>query len=248
MKKLIIFIALLLFSGSCNMYLRDRSDPKQDAIRCAKNWKARGYTFDPNCMSCFEMYLKFQAIQRSKYWLEKGYHFDPNSMSDTQMNEKFKDIERARYWQQKGYIFDYKKMTASEMDKKALELDEVKYWKNIGYYYDPNSQIVFLDEDKTTKLSSIAGIHNDTGSGYRFIDSFLPSSFSSYSSSYYTPKQYPRTSYTFPSIAENDSYYGEISEATGRPKTVYVHGYYRKDGTYVRSHYRSSPRSIEINT
>jgi hypothetical protein len=188
------------------------------------------------------MYLKFEAIQRSKYWLEKGYHFDPNFMSHTQMNEKVKDIERAKYWRQKGYVFDYKQMTSSEMDKKALELDEVKYWKNNGYYYDPNSQIVFLGKDKTIKLSSIAGIHNGRGYEYRFIDDFLPSSISSYSSSYFTPKQYPRISCISPSIAENGSYYGEISEATGRPKTVYVSGYYRKDGTYVRSYYRSPPR------
>jgi hypothetical protein len=46
-----------------------------------------------------------------------------------------------------------------------------------------------------------------------------------------------------PPVAENGSYYGEISETTGRPKTVYVRGYYRKDGTYVRSHYRSPPSS-----
>jgi len=42
-----------------------------------------------------------------------------------------------------------------------------------------------------------------------------------------------------PLTAENGSTYGETSPATGRPKTVYVHGYFRKDGTYVRSHYRS---------
>lgn len=36
--------------------------------------------------------------------------------------------------------------------------------------------------------------------------------------------------------------YGEISQLTGKPKTVHVKGYYRKDGTYVRSHYRSKPR------
>lgn len=45
-----------------------------------------------------------------------------------------------------------------------------------------------------------------------------------------------------PNVAENDSYYGEISVNTGRPKTVHVRGYYRKDGTYVRGHYRSKPR------
>jgi outer membrane protein assembly factor BamE (lipoprotein component of BamABCDE complex) len=46
---------------------------------------------------------------------------------------------------------------------------------------------------------------------------------------------------SIPFFAENGSYYGQISEITGRPKTVYVRGYYRKDGTYVRSYYRSKP-------
>lgn len=39
--------------------------------------------------------------------------------------------------------------------------------------------------------------------------------------------------------AENGSCYGDISAATGAPKTVAVSGYYRRDGTYVRGHYRS---------
>jgi hypothetical protein len=41
--------------------------------------------------------------------------------------------------------------------------------------------------------------------------------------------------------AENGSCYGDISTETGRPKTVQVQGYFRKDGTYVRGHYRSKP-------
>ena len=36
--------------------------------------------------------------------------------------------------------------------------------------------------------------------------------------------------------------YGEVSEETGRVKDVHVDGYYRRDGTYVRPHYRSRPR------
>lgn len=47
---------------------------------------------------------------------------------------------------------------------------------------------------------------------------------------------------TDPYVAENGSYHGEVSQYTGRPKTVYIRGYYRKDGAYVRSHYRSPPR------
>jgi hypothetical protein len=42
-----------------------------------------------------------------------------------------------------------------------------------------------------------------------------------------------------PDVAENGSYYGEISDRTGLPRTTYVQGYYRQNGTYVRSYYRS---------
>lgn len=41
---------------------------------------------------------------------------------------------------------------------------------------------------------------------------------------------------------ENGSCYGDVSSATGRAKTVAVQGYFRRDGTYVRGHYRSAPR------
>jgi hypothetical protein len=42
--------------------------------------------------------------------------------------------------------------------------------------------------------------------------------------------------------AENGSCYGDISTATGQPKTVAVQSYYRHDGTYVRGHFRGAPR------
>jgi hypothetical protein len=51
-----------------------------------------------------------------------------------------------------------------------------------------------------------------------------------------------RSAAAAPACAENGSCYGDVSENTGRPKTIYVDGYYRRDGTYVRGHYRSAPR------
>lgn len=42
-----------------------------------------------------------------------------------------------------------------------------------------------------------------------------------------------------PACAENGSCYGDISSATGLPKTVYVPGYYKSNGTYVHGYYRS---------
>jgi hypothetical protein len=53
---------------------------------------------------------------------------------------------------------------------------------------------------------------------------------------------YTRTTST-PPVAENGTYSGQASESNGRPKTVYVDGYYRSDGTYVRGYYRSAPES-----
>jgi len=45
-----------------------------------------------------------------------------------------------------------------------------------------------------------------------------------------------------PWVAENGSYFGQVSAETGRPKTVHIDGYYRGDDTYVREHFRSPPR------
>lgn len=42
--------------------------------------------------------------------------------------------------------------------------------------------------------------------------------------------------------AENGSCYGDTSVINGLPKTTRVDGYFRKDGTYVRGHYRSKGR------
>jgi hypothetical protein len=47
------------------------------------------------------------------------------------------------------------------------------------------------------------------------------------------------TGSTAPGCSESGSCYGDISSATGLPKTTYVPGYTRRDGTYVRSYYRS---------
>lgn len=50
----------------------------------------------------------------------------------------------------------------------------------------------------------------------------------------------PPTPYSSPpSKCESVGCYGEISTVTGLPRTTYVHGYFRSNGTYVRPYYRS---------
>ena len=45
-----------------------------------------------------------------------------------------------------------------------------------------------------------------------------------------------------PPVAENNDVRGADNDGDGRREPVYVRGYRRKDGTYVRGHYRARPR------
>ncbi len=45
-----------------------------------------------------------------------------------------------------------------------------------------------------------------------------------------------------PPVAENGDIRDADNDGDGRLEPVFVRGYFRKDGTYVRSHYRAAPR------
>lgn len=47
---------------------------------------------------------------------------------------------------------------------------------------------------------------------------------------------------TGPGIAENGDLFNRDNDGDGRIEPVYVEGYFRSDGTYVRGHYRAKPR------
>jgi len=158
MKKVAVLSVLLCVVAGCNTSVNS-DNQKREAIGCARNWKAQGYNFDPNSMTCRQMFLRVQTIQRAEYWKQKGYNLDPNSITIDEMDRKVKDIDRAKYWKKKGYDFNPYSMTAREMDRQVEELDEAERWKKRGYYYDPNTKTVYLSEKKWTKLESLAGIH-----------------------------------------------------------------------------------------
>lgn len=75
--------------------------------------------------------------------------------------------------------------------------------------------------------------------GNQCVSIFGGSSNGGYSSATSSPNPVYQSQPIAPSCAENGSCYGDVSTTTGRVKTVPVQGYYRKDGTYVRGHYRS---------
>ena len=234
MRRALVALILTPFLVGCSTPIRQSGHNASDAIRCAQNWRRQGFDFDPNSMSCSDMWERVQAIRRAAYWREIGYIVDPNSRTWEQVDQKVQDIDRARYWKEKGYDLDPNTMTAQEMDRHVRQLEQTQLWNSLGYYYDPVSQNVYLSADKKTPLASLS---SPGAGGWRpdYSISSWPYSGSTYS---YSTSSYPY-SITAPGVAGNGTYYGQISESTGRAKTVYVRGYYRRDGTYVRSHYRS---------
>lgn len=106
---------------------------------------------------------------------------------------------------------------------------------------------------KTAKSETVASSINATApigiQPTRYTGTVFPAeplvqgSLLSWQQSVETPSQYAPawapSSTSF--VAENGSYRGELNTSFV-PKTVYVRGYYRRDGTYVRGHYRAQPR------
>ena len=95
----------------------------------------------------------------------------------------------------------------------------------------------------TAAIKRVCSTRSGAGRLERITTTQAPSTYLEPETGTYNTRDPPLLKYVGrPYIAENGSYYGQISNLTGRPKTVHVRGYYRKDGTYVRGHYRSKPR------
>jgi hypothetical protein len=58
----------------------------------------------------------------------------------------------------------------------------------------------------------------------------------------YNRNNYSRNNSYPPEIAENGDRRNYDNDGDGRIETIYVKGYYKSNGTYVRSHYRAAPR------
>lgn len=107
------------------------------------------------------------------------------------------------------------------------------YYGNARISFDHKDQIIEYTNAKALKIS-LTEPKKDKSLNASAEDTQLKPLFPSSYETLKTPK--------IDSKSNKANGYGEISSTTGRPKTVHVNGYYRKDGTYVKPHYRSSPR------
>jgi hypothetical protein len=113
------------------------------------------------------------------------------------------------------------------------------YWKERGYSFSP-SYMTAWSMDAATGQSQRGQVSSPSYGQTPFRSTELSTQPTRSPAPTSSVGTIPSPS-VYPSVGENGSYYGEPN-AYGVPKTVYVNGYYRSDGTYVRSHFRSSPR------
>ncbi len=157
-----------------------------------------------------------------------------------------------------GYLTDSGSL-ALKIGTKVLEFHQVgdEYWGKIQIadygacpcklVFDGSQKITIREQRNPNTSYSYFNLYHakkfatDSGIEINAIgeETNLLSSHSANSSELFSSKPSKIASNSINSISSG---YGEISSITGRAKTVAVRGYHRKDGTYVRSHYRSSPR------
>ncbi len=65
------------------------------AAICAESWKAKGFIFDPNTMTCAQMFERAQAIRNAAHWRQQGYAFDPNTMTAEQMDRQAAELRKS---------------------------------------------------------------------------------------------------------------------------------------------------------
>jgi hypothetical protein len=73
----------------------ENSAERRQAARCAESWKARGFDFDPDAMTCTQMFERAQATWKAEYWRKQGYVFDPATMTAQEMDRKARELQQA---------------------------------------------------------------------------------------------------------------------------------------------------------
>ena len=92
-NRIVILLALSGLIAGCSAGMRD---PRARAAICARSWKAKGFAFDPNTMTCDEMFERAQAIRNAAYWRQRRYTFDPNAMTARQMDRKAAELRKMK--------------------------------------------------------------------------------------------------------------------------------------------------------
>jgi len=94
MHRMFVLGVLSCLVLGCASSSKDPSGSKDKAVRCARAWRAKGFDFDPDTMTCEQMYARAQALRNAAYWEKRGYVFDAGSMTAREMDRKAAELRR----------------------------------------------------------------------------------------------------------------------------------------------------------
>lgn len=92
--RMVVLLALPCLVLGCSGNNPDVHRDSARAAICARSWKAKGFSFDPNTMTCAEMFERAQAIRKAAYWRPRGYAFDPDTMTAREMSRKAAELRK----------------------------------------------------------------------------------------------------------------------------------------------------------
>ncbi|MBN2128615.1 MAG: hypothetical protein JW741_03930 [Sedimentisphaerales bacterium] len=94
MHRMFVLLVLSCLVVGCATSSENSGDSKDKAVRCARAWKAKGFDFDPNKMTCEQMYARAQTLRNAAYWKRRGYVFNADTMTAREMDRKAAELRR----------------------------------------------------------------------------------------------------------------------------------------------------------
>jgi len=241
------------YSFDANFMTPSMMDARVEAYERAQYWEAKGYNFDPNAMTPSMM---DRSVENQKRRPADGVVSNAGDMAARGSVQPFQasdNVVQAASPSSNGQV-----RTIVSIDQYVLALQTALV--TLGYDPGPLDGVLGPRTDSAVRQFQLdCKLQADGAAGeetrHTLGDKLLESSGGEVSaetgigtaSQWKTREELRNYLVDYkgkivPRVAENGSQYGETSLETGRPKVVHVGGYYRKDGTYVRGHYRSRPR------
>ncbi len=193
----------------------------------------------PSLLISLTLIVSFNAFADNLFNCKQGYISCNKALLSGSESEAVKqsDLSRNLYNCKMGYIgCNRNLLTESEAEAvKQSDLSRNLYNCKMGYI-GCNRNLLNESEAEAVKQSDLSRNLYNCKMGYIGCNQSL---LSDAEKQQFQQKQNTQNTTYSGACAENGSCYGDISDVTGLPKTTHVNGYYRRDGTYVRGHYRS---------
>ena len=128
MRQMFVLLALSCLVVGCATSSNGSDDSKDEAVRCARTWKAKGFDFDPNTMTCEQMYAKAQTLRNAAYWKRRGYVFDADSMTAREMDRKAGELRRQGIRQYRDPSLPEEEVAPKPIERSRSVRDVRKLW------------------------------------------------------------------------------------------------------------------------